>query len=65
MGQTPTKRKIVIHIDDYCEEPFIPTDNQYFRNQVTEMLADYDVEITGVTIEEATQSDWQDKQHSG
>lgn len=42
------KREIVISIDDYCEEPFEPLDITYFNKQLSEMLMDYDIEITKV-----------------
>ncbi len=64
MSQTPKKRKIVIHIDDYCVEPFEDTDLKHFKDEMEDMLADYDIQVTAVTIEEEGQSDWQSQQRS-
>lgn len=52
----PRKRQIVISIDDWCDERFATTDIEYFNDQLSRMLMDYDVEITKVEIKEADEA---------
>lgn len=46
----PRKREIVISIDDWCEKPFEKVDKAYFEDELSEMLMDYDIEITNVEV---------------
>ncbi len=47
------KREIVIFIDNYCDEPFEITDINYFNNELSKMLIDYDIEITKVEVRDS------------
>ena len=44
------KRQIIISIDDYCKLPFDDTDIKHWNNVVSEMLEDYDLEITKIEV---------------
>jgi len=44
------KRQIIISIDDYCKLPFGDTDIKHWNNVVSEMLENYDLEITKIEV---------------
>lgn len=44
------KREVVISINDYCKEPFEEVDLIFWRNNLSEALENYDVEITKVEV---------------
>ncbi len=50
------KRKIVISIDDNCEEPFELTDINHWSQELNNMLMEYDIEITKIEVKEADET---------
>jgi hypothetical protein len=44
------KREIIISIDDNCNEPFEDVDIKHWNNVVSEMLENYDIEITKIEV---------------
>lgn len=51
------KRVIMISINDYCNLPFEMSDLKYWRGELSKMLADYDVEITNVIVQDVVSNE--------
>jgi hypothetical protein len=51
MSDNPQKKRLIFEFTDYCDEPFNDTDLKHFQDEMEDMLADYDLEITGVKVE--------------
>lgn len=52
MSDAPKKKRLIFEFDDYCEEPFAAHDLVHIKEEMTDALADYDLEITSVKVED-------------
>jgi len=53
MPNKPRKRQIIITIDDYCNNlPFEKVDLNFWNNQLSKILMDYDIEIEKIEIKD-------------